>query len=91
MVLEWRLKKMQSGFQDLIKIVRHPNFQPEDVSGTNWQLIDAQLSGDQSCNPSNDEETGRTKRITVIGLKPKSRSRSHSTKGHCIQGKRSST
>ncbi|KAF8225725.1 hypothetical protein L208DRAFT_1305211, partial [Tricholoma matsutake] len=49
------LKKTQSGFQDLIKIVGHPNFQPEDVSGTNWQLINAQLSGDQPCNPSNNE------------------------------------
>ncbi|KAF8220478.1 hypothetical protein L208DRAFT_1333525 [Tricholoma matsutake] len=49
------LKKTQSGFQDFIKIVRHPNFQPEDVSGTNWQLINVQLSGDQPCNPSNDE------------------------------------
>ncbi|KAF8218409.1 hypothetical protein L208DRAFT_1351709 [Tricholoma matsutake] len=48
---EWywkgRLKKTQSGFQDLIKIVGHPNVQPEDVSGTKWQLIDVQLSGDQ--------------------------------------------
>jgi hypothetical protein len=57
---EWywnsRLKKTQSGFQDLIKIVGHPNFQPEDISGTNWQVIDAQLSGDRLCNPSNDED-----------------------------------
>ena len=29
------LKKTQSGFQDLIKVVRHPCFRPEDVSGTN--------------------------------------------------------
>jgi len=50
------LKKTQSGFQDLIKIVGHPRFQPEDVSGTNWRLIDAQLSGDRSRNPSNDED-----------------------------------
>ncbi|KAF8235713.1 hypothetical protein L208DRAFT_1134923, partial [Tricholoma matsutake] len=49
------LKKMQSGFQDLIKIVRHLNFQPEDISGTNWLLINAQLSGDRLCNPSNNE------------------------------------
>ena len=49
------LKKTQSGFQDLIKIVGHPRFRPEDVSGTKWQRIDAQLSGDRSCNPSNDE------------------------------------
>jgi hypothetical protein len=50
------LKKTQSGFRDLIKIVGHPNFQPEDVSGTNWRLIDAQLSGDRSGNPSNEED-----------------------------------
>ena len=50
------LKKMQSGFQDLIKIVGHPRCRPEDISGTNWRLIDAQLSGDWLCNPSNDED-----------------------------------
>jgi hypothetical protein len=49
------LKKTQLGFQELIKIVGHPNFQPENVSGTNWRLINAQLSG-QSCSPSNDED-----------------------------------
>jgi hypothetical protein len=56
---EWywngKLKKTLSGFQDLIKIVRHPSFQPEDILGTNWQLIDAQHRGDQLCHPSNDE------------------------------------
>jgi hypothetical protein len=50
------LKKTQSGFRDLIKIVGHPNFQPEDISGTNWRHIDAQLGGDRSCNPSNQED-----------------------------------
>jgi len=56
---EWywngRLKKTQSDFQDLIKIVGHPIFQPEDVSGTNWWLINAQLSGDWPCNPLNNK------------------------------------
>ena len=47
---------MHSGFQDLIKIVGHPSFQPEDVAGTNWWLIDAQLSGDQSSHLSIDED-----------------------------------
>ena len=50
------LKKTLLGFQDLIKIVGHPSFRPEDVSGTNWRLIDAQLNGDRSCNPLNDED-----------------------------------
>jgi hypothetical protein len=50
------LKKTQSGFQDLIKIVGHPMFRPEDISGTKGWLIAAQLSGDQSCNPSSNED-----------------------------------
>jgi hypothetical protein len=50
------LNKTLLGFQNLIKIVGHPSFRPEDVSGTNWRLIDAQLSGDRPCNPSNDED-----------------------------------
>src|ERR1700676_2885498 len=36
-------------------------------------------------------KAGRTKRITATGLKPLSRSGCHSTRGPCIQGKRSST
>ena len=36
-------------------------------------------------------KTGRTKRIPATGLKPQSGSRSHSTKGRYIRGKRSST
>jgi Plavaka transposase len=38
-------KKSQASFEQLIKIVGHPEFRPEDVAGNNWRLIDAQLSG----------------------------------------------
>ena len=41
-------KKSQSSFQNLLKIVSHPDFHPEDVVGKNWQAIDAQLSGEHS-------------------------------------------
>src|SRR3984885_641671 len=40
------VKKSQSSFQNLIKIVGHPNFRPEDVAGQNWQKINRQLRGD---------------------------------------------
>ena len=40
-------KKSQSGFQNLLKIVGHPDFRPEDVSGNNWRMIDTQLSGER--------------------------------------------
>jgi Plavaka transposase len=38
-------KKTQSNFKNLVKIVGHPDFRPEDVAGTKWQFIDAQLGG----------------------------------------------
>ena len=41
-------KKSQSSFQNLLKIVGHPDFRPEDVAGENWRAIDAQLSGERS-------------------------------------------
>src|SRR6266550_3111400 len=40
-------KKSQSSFRSLLQIVGHPSFRPEDVSGKNLRLIDAQLSGDR--------------------------------------------
>src|ERR1700733_5582078 len=40
-------KKSQLSFQNLIKIIGHPNFRPEDITGQNWHTIDAQLSGDR--------------------------------------------
>lgn len=38
-------KKSQSTFENLIKIVGHPTFRPEDVASSNWRLIDAHLAG----------------------------------------------
>ena len=38
-------KKSQSSFRKLLEIVGHPDFRPEDVSGTNWRHIDAWLGG----------------------------------------------
>jgi hypothetical protein len=48
-------KKSQSSFQNLLKIVGHPDFRPEDVAGKNWRIIDAHLSGERSEGP-NDED-----------------------------------
>lgn len=39
-------KKSQSSFQNLLKIVGHPDFRPEDVADQNWRRINAKLSGD---------------------------------------------
>jgi hypothetical protein len=41
-------RKSQASFEQLIKIVGHPEFRPEDVAGNNWRLIDAQLSDERS-------------------------------------------
>jgi len=41
-------KKSQSSLQNLLKIVSHPDFHPEDIAGINWWDIDAQLSGEHS-------------------------------------------
>jgi len=51
-------KKSQASFEQLIKIVGHPEFRPEEVAGNNWRLIDAQLSGERSegSNKDNDWE-----------------------------------
>ena len=69
----------------LIKIAGHPSFQPEDVAGTNWQLVDAQLSGDRECHHSNGEYWEDEEGDNGDWSKPQSRSRSHSTNGCCIQ------
>jgi len=39
-------KKSQASFQNLIKIIGHPEFHPEDIAGKNWRAIDAHLSGE---------------------------------------------
>jgi hypothetical protein len=50
------VKKSQSSFQKLIKIVGHPDFRPEDIAGNNWQIIDGQLSGEHARDGANDED-----------------------------------
>jgi hypothetical protein len=47
-------RKSQASFEQLIKIVGHPEFRPEDVAGNNWRLIDAQLSGE--CSEGSNKE-----------------------------------
>ena len=56
-------KKSQSSFQNLIKIVSHPEFCPEDVAAKNWRLIDGQLSGESRGPPKEDdwEDEGSSK------------------------------
>src|SRR6266550_3081392 len=53
-------KKSQSSFQNLLQIVGHPSFRPEDVSGKNWQFIDAQLSGGRLDGPDDDGDWIKT-------------------------------
>jgi len=46
-------KKSQLSFQNLLKIVGHPDFCPEDVTRQLWPRIDSQLSG-EGCEISGD-------------------------------------
>jgi hypothetical protein len=48
-------KKSQASFEQLMKIVGHPEFRPEDVAGNNWRLIDAQLSGERNEGSNEDD------------------------------------
>ena len=48
------VKKSLSGFHNLIKIVGHPNFRPEDVVGHNWQKINVQLGGNHGSSSSGE-------------------------------------
>jgi hypothetical protein len=52
------VQKSQSSFKNLLKIVGHPDFRPEDVSRTSWRRIDAQLCGDSRSDDLNDNEDG---------------------------------
>jgi len=54
-------KKSQSSFQNLLQIVGHPSFRPEDVSGKNWRLIDARLSGKRVGGPNVDDNAAKKK------------------------------
>ena len=48
-------KKSQSSFQNLIKIIGHPEFHPEDIAGKNWRAIDAHLSREH-CKGLNEDD-----------------------------------
>ena len=48
-------KKSQSSFKNLIKIVGHPDFRPEDVAGKNWRFFDARLSGEHYKGSNEDD------------------------------------
>ncbi|OBZ78493.1 hypothetical protein A0H81_02020 [Grifola frondosa] len=39
------VKKSQSSFMNMTKIITHPDFKPEDVAKTNWQRVDSHLAG----------------------------------------------
>jgi Plavaka transposase len=56
------VQKSQSSFQNLLKIVGHPGFRPEDVAGLNWHSIDAQLSGDRPFDSLDDEGSWQDER-----------------------------
>jgi hypothetical protein len=52
-------KKSQSSFNNLLKIVGHPDFRPEDVARANWRHINAQLGeGSQGEDGWEDELDG---------------------------------
>ena len=48
-------KKSQSSFQNLVKIIGHPEFRPEEIAGNNWQAIDAHLSAEH-CHGLNEDD-----------------------------------
>ena len=48
-------KKSQSSFQNLLKIIGHPEFRPEDIAGKNWRAIDAHLSDGEHCKSFNED------------------------------------
>ena len=56
-------KKSQASFEQLIKIVGHPEFCPEEVAGNNWRLIDAQLSGERN-EGSNEEDDWEDEQVS---------------------------
>ena len=53
------VKKLQLSFQNLIEIVGHPDFRPEDIAGQNWKKLNGQLShghvSDESGSRSTEE------------------------------------
>ena len=63
-----RIQKSQESFKELIKIVGAPEFRPEDVSGTCWNYINAQLqAGADELGPEQSfEGAGWTKTAVTI-------------------------
>ena len=55
-------RKSQASLEQLVKIIGHPEFRPKDVAGNNWQLIDAQLSGERS-EDSNKEDDWENEQV----------------------------
>jgi hypothetical protein len=51
-------KKSQSSFKNLLDIIGHPGFRPEDVTAVNWKRIDAQLGGETQDNCDEDGKDG---------------------------------
>lgn len=49
------LKKSQSSFANLLKIVGHPDYRPEDVSNVDWKKIDARLGGIPDTRDADDD------------------------------------
>ena len=56
------VKKSQSSFSNLLKIVGHPGFRPEDVAQTKWKRINSQLGGDIQ-DGSSDEDGWEDERV----------------------------
>jgi Plavaka transposase len=57
------VQKSQSSFQNLLKIVGHPEFRPEDVACLNWKSIDAQLGGDRRVVSLDDEGSWQDEQV----------------------------
>ena len=52
------VKNSQSSFSNLLDIIGHPEFQPEDVTKTNWRCINTQLGNSMDDHGPNDLEDG---------------------------------
>ena len=61
------IQKSKGSFKELIKIVGSPEFRPEDVNGTCWDLIDTQLqAGAEKIGQEPFEGAGWTKTAVTI-------------------------
>ena len=62
------IQKSKGSFKELIKIVGSPEFRPDDVNGTRWDLIDTQLrAGAEETGQEPFEGAGWTK--TAVSIK----------------------